>query len=80
MSVGQKRVPSDVSPHHLTRTSTQEGGFAIFHTTLLTVSFRKQRSWPSTRGGRLVDGGMSLKPMEEFKNNKSKFTLNTENI
>lgn len=65
-SLGQKRVPSDVSPHHLTRTSTQVGGFATFHMTLLIVSLRKQRNCPSTRGGRLVDGEMSLKPMEEY--------------
>ena len=77
---GQKRVPSDVSPHHLTRTSIQAGGFAIFHMTLLTESFRKQRSWPSTKGGKLVDGEMSLKPVEESENTKSKFSLNIENI
>lgn len=36
----------------------------MVHSTLLTVTLRKHLSWPSTRGGILVDGDTSLSTAE----------------
>lgn len=59
-SLGQNTVPLVVSPHHRNRIRVSGGGFSIVHSTLLTVTLRKHRTWPSTRGGMLVEGDTSL--------------------
>lgn len=59
-SLGKKCVPSDDSPHQRSLTNVAEGGLWTVHNTRLIVTRRKHLSWPSTRGGRLVEGDTSL--------------------
>lgn len=60
LSFGKKCVPSDDSPHHRSLTNVADGGLCTVHFIWLTVTRRKHLSWPSTRGGRLVEGTTSL--------------------
>lgn len=66
-SLGQNTVPLVVSPHHRNRIRVSGGGLAIVHSTLLNVTLRKHRTWPSTRGGMLVEGDTSLTTGKEKK-------------
>lgn len=67
-SLGQNTVPLVVSPHHRNRIRVSDGGLAIVHSTLFIVTLRKHRTWPSTRGGMLVEGDTSLTTGKEEKN------------
>lgn len=59
-SLGKKWVPLEDSPNQRNRTNVAHGGFWTVHNTWLIVTRRKPLSWPSTRGGRLVEGETSL--------------------
>lgn len=63
-SLGLKKVPLEDSPHHLSLIRVTGGALMMVHSTLLTVTLRKHLSWPSTRGGILVDGDTSLSTAE----------------
>lgn len=60
VSFGKKCVPSDDSPHQRSLTNVGDGDLCTIHSKWLTVTRRKHLSWPSTRGGRLVEGTTSL--------------------
>lgn len=59
-SLGMKCVPLEDSPHQRSLTNVVDGGLWTVHSTRLNVTRRKHLSWPSTRGGRLVEGDTSL--------------------
>lgn len=65
-SLGKKCVPLDDSPHQRSLTNVAGGGLWIVHNTRLIVTRRKHLSWPSTRGGRLVEGDTSLGTAKKY--------------
>lgn len=65
-SLGKKCVPLDDSPHQRSLTNDADGGLRTVHSTRFIVTCRKHLSWPSTRGGRLVEGDTSLQTEEEL--------------
>lgn len=65
-SLGKKWVPLDDSPHHRSLTNVAVGGLWTVHNTRLIVTRRKHLSWPSTRGGRLVEGDTSLGTVKSY--------------